>query len=182
MPDHPRARILDAGVHLLHAEGFAALSQPRIARAAGLRQSHLTYYFPTRADLLVALAEHSVDQALAGVARRPSDPLAALLEGARYLPRVRMLVGLASAADQDPALRPALNRLVEHVRAGLGSVLRALGYTASTEQVVALHATLVGLSVLNLGCQNARSDHDLEHALRALLSAWPRNAQGDTAP
>ncbi len=170
----PRSRILEAGVRLLHTNGVGALTQPRIARAAGLRQSHLTYYFPTRAELLLALAEHSVDQVLATAATRRGDPVGALLEGMRYLPRVRMLVGLVTAADRDEALRPALNRLVEHVRQALGGLLRSLGYEGTPEQVLALHATVVGLSVLNLGRQNDHSAADLQRGLETLLAAWPR--------
>ena len=55
-----RQRILDAALGLMAEHGFMEVTQPKIARAAGVRQSHLTYYFPTRADLLKALAVHSL--------------------------------------------------------------------------------------------------------------------------
>ena len=44
--------ILDASVALLKDKGIAALTQPQVAKAAGIKQSHLTYYFPTREDLV----------------------------------------------------------------------------------------------------------------------------------
>ena len=56
-----RARILDAALGLLARGGAAELTQPRVARAAGVRQSHLTYYFPTRDALLQAVADRSID-------------------------------------------------------------------------------------------------------------------------
>ena len=69
-----RTRILDAALGLL-AEG-GELTQPRVSKAAGVRQSHLTYYFPTITDLLQAVARHSFDK-LAGhidsVRRRRQD-------------------------------------------------------------------------------------------------------------
>lgn len=177
-----KEKILNAGMQLLHAEGFTALTQNRIARAAGVSQSHLTYYFPTRAELLVALAEHTVDEALASVAARKGDPLAALLEGVGYLPRVRMLVGLVTAADRDAALRPAFNRLVAHIRESLGGLLQALGYAGSPEQVVALHGAVIGLAVLNLGRQNEESLGDIAAGLETLLHSFPRVAKDRGMP
>ena len=41
----PKNRFFEV-VTLLHEQGLAALTQPRIAKAAGVSQSHLTYYFP----------------------------------------------------------------------------------------------------------------------------------------
>src|SRR5919201_1598046 len=58
-------RILQAALALLAQSGAHELTQPRVARAAGVRQSHLTYYFPTRADLLQAVAHYSIEK-LAG--------------------------------------------------------------------------------------------------------------------
>ncbi|MCB1917202.1 MAG: TetR/AcrR family transcriptional regulator [Rhodocyclaceae bacterium] len=166
-----RLRILEAGTALLTDEGLAALTQPRIARAAGLRQSHITYYFPTRADLLLALAEHTVDQALTGVETRHEEMPGALRDGAAYLPRVRMLASLVLAADRDPALRPVVDRLVAHLRDALGAVLRALGHAGTDAQALTLQATLTGLALLNLGRQNPYSARDIETGLATVLHA-----------
>lgn len=166
-----RDKILQAGTRLLHDDGFGAITQPRIARAAGVSQSHLTYYFPTRADLLLALAEYSVNEALARAIRRPEDPLGTVLEGVRYLPRVRMLLGLVGAADRDPALRPALNRLIAHVRGVLAAILREQGLRGDPEEVQAFHGAIVGLAALNLGRQDADSTREIEAGLQCLLDA-----------
>lgn len=48
--------ILTAGSMLLREKGVTALTQPQVAQAANIKQSHLTYYFPTRASLLLAIA------------------------------------------------------------------------------------------------------------------------------
>ncbi len=141
-----RQRILDAGVRLLHDEGFAALTQPRIARAAGASQSHLTYYFPTRADLLLAIAEHSVDEVLSRLAVGDGDPRATLLDGAR---------------------------LVAHVRTSLSRLLQALGHAGDPQQTAALHGAVIGLALLNLGRQSTESAADVEAGVSALLDAWP---------
>ena len=47
-----RERIIAAAVQLLHEQGINALTQTKVSHLAGVRQSHLTYYFPTRTDLL----------------------------------------------------------------------------------------------------------------------------------
>ena len=62
-----KTRILQAALGVLAEHGAAELTQPKVARAAGVRQSHLTYYFPTRADLLLAVAEHSVGSLMAAL-------------------------------------------------------------------------------------------------------------------
>ena len=56
-----RTSILEAALTLLADHGVSRLTQPGVARAAGIRQSHLTYYFPTRADLLKATALYSIE-------------------------------------------------------------------------------------------------------------------------
>jgi len=47
--------ILDAAWQVMTREGVAALSVREVARAVGLRQQSLTYYFPTKQALLDAL-------------------------------------------------------------------------------------------------------------------------------
>ena len=47
--------ILDAAWEVMSREGVAALSVREVARSVGLRQQSLTYYFPTKQDLLDAL-------------------------------------------------------------------------------------------------------------------------------
>lgn len=170
-----KERVLEAGTALLHREGLKALTQPRIASAAGVSQSHLTYYFRTRNDLLLAIAEHSVEQALAQPLVGPvDDPVQSLAAALGYLPRIRMLLGLAAAADQEEELRGALGKLVCHVRRGVGQLLQRLGYRADHPQVVLFHAAVVGLAVLNLGRQSPESEEDVEVGLRTLLSLLPR--------
>jgi len=169
-----KERLLDAGLTLLHEQGLAALTQPRIAKAAGVSQSHLTYYFPTRDELLLAIAEHSVDQALSRqLGGAGGDPVQALAGAMRFLPRVRMLLGLVSAADQEPALREAVGRLVDHVRQSIALLLTHLDYRLDQTQVLVFHAAVVGLAVMHLGRQSAVSEAELEKGLQQLLALLP---------
>src|SRR4051812_16566791 len=52
---HAEREILDAAWVVMAREGVAALSVREVARSVGLRQQSLTYYFPTKQDLLDAL-------------------------------------------------------------------------------------------------------------------------------
>ena len=62
-----REVIIEAGLKALREHGYAGFTQPRVAAFAGLRQSHLTYYHPTRLDLLGAIGRAAVDRQLAAV-------------------------------------------------------------------------------------------------------------------
>src|SRR3954466_543981 len=48
-------QILDAAWTVMAHEGVAAMSVREVARSVGIRQQSLTYYFPTKQDLLDAL-------------------------------------------------------------------------------------------------------------------------------
>ena len=45
--DDKRQHIVECALAQLREEGFAAFTQSKVAARAGLRQSHLTYYYPT---------------------------------------------------------------------------------------------------------------------------------------
>ena len=62
-----RQDIINASLAVLKASGYAGFTQPRVAAEVGLRQSHLTYYFPTRVDLLAAVARVAIDRQLVAV-------------------------------------------------------------------------------------------------------------------
>jgi AcrR family transcriptional regulator len=60
-----RQDIIEAGLATLREHGYAGFTQPRVATRAGLRQSRLTYYYPTRVDLLAAVGRAAIDGQLA---------------------------------------------------------------------------------------------------------------------
>src|SRR6202795_1544950 len=105
-----RRDILRAGLEVLGERGYSGFTQPRVAAAAGLRQSHLTYYFPTRIDLLMGVARVAIDRQLAAVdgilgvssVRKAATTIANV--AVRH-ENTRVIMALAQAADQEPALR-----------------------------------------------------------------------------
>ena len=63
-----REKILTAANEILLTVGFSALTQLAAAVQAGMRQSHLTYYFPTRHDLQRGTAQFGVEAMFLSIA------------------------------------------------------------------------------------------------------------------
>ena len=172
-----RTRILESALTLLSESGVTELTQPKVSRGAGVTQSHLTYYFPTRADLLLAVARHAVEQVMnrlhqavarggRGTAERGAGVLVSALTDKR---NIRVMLGLVVASDEDRKIKASLRQLVKDVRAVLGQELRAMGAQVDDQAIVALHATAVGLAVLNLARDNEESRRDVETVIRGSL-------------
>ena len=166
-----KSAIISAGLDVLREEGFAGFTQPRIAARAGLRQSHLTYYFPTRVDLLAGVARAAIeiqlariDQMLAGAA---PDLSANMARGMVQHENTRVLMGMAQAADHEPALRELFLELTSGILDRAGSLLETLGIPASQTNRDMIHALSVGLAVIDL----ATARPDGEERTRAVLDA-----------
>ncbi|TMG78909.1 MAG: TetR/AcrR family transcriptional regulator [Betaproteobacteria bacterium] len=137
-----RSRILEAALGLLTRSGAHELTQPRVAKAAGVRQSHLTYYFPGRTDLMQAVARHAIDQlagelAQAGV-HGPARVATGIAAGSSDKHIERVMLGLVAAADRDPAIKRQLR----------------------------LHAVVIGCAVLQLARDNAEARSEAREVLR----------------
>jgi AcrR family transcriptional regulator len=178
-PIHDRkAQIIDAGVAVLREEGFAAFTQPRVAQRAGIRQSHLTYYFATRQELLVAVARHAVEVRLAELDAVLHKPPATLAAAARAIARVvayeennRVLLALAAGADVDREVQRIFGELADGVAQRATRLLVQFGITPSAAAVDLLHALSVGLAVLNLSLGSRRDPRLPEQLLTLALSA-----------
>ena len=115
-----RETLIEAALKLLREQGFAALSQPRIAAEAGVRQSHLTYYFPARADLLLAVADRSCEVLLAPLHERakrgeltPDDIAERLGMAVTDRGMARIFHTLVSMSEEDVSLKRQMSRLQE---------------------------------------------------------------------
>jgi AcrR family transcriptional regulator len=106
-PNDLREHIVDAAIKLLRESGVKKLAQPQVARAAGIPQGHLTYYFPKKADLLVAVARRTI-QVFARELGAERQATALCRFHMKDVGRTRMLIGLLVAADEEPALREVL--------------------------------------------------------------------------
>lgn len=172
-----RGRILDTALALLNQLGYDKLTQPQVARAAGITQGHLTYYFPTRSDLLLAVAEHSLrasmTQFLERSAKAGSNPAAATMTVRQSLldkARTRTILGLVIASDSDREIKKPLREMVKHARGLAAALLEAAGARATPQQAILMHACLVGLSVVTFALDSPKSDRELGEAASRLLA------------
>ncbi|HBK54793.1 MAG TPA: hypothetical protein DDZ76_00685 [Xanthomonadales bacterium] len=182
--DDVRQRLLSAAVAVLREDGFHALTQTRVAERSRLRQSHLTYYFPRRADLLMAVAETVASQMQARVSVQSNgrpldiDGLRAVLHAQladRELPR--LMLALVAAADEDARLGAWLVRFHAGIAAMLAAALARAGVEAPADALAVFQATLVGLRVggLMTGARPAELSSRLDRALDHLLADSSRD-------
>ena len=150
-PGGVRERIVDAALVILRESGLQRLTQVQVAERAGVRQSHLTYYFPTREDLLEAVTARAVQ----GIAHHMAHAVGA--EGSGHGPllarlaaaeadrgHMRMFLGLIVEADGDPALRAMLVDGTHRLEAAIAD---ALGGDDAKERARLVLAALWGLGL-----------------------------------
>ena len=178
-----RKEILEVGLALLREQGLAGLTQPRVAARVGLRQSHLTYYYPTRTDLLAAVARVAMEAQLDSV-RSLFKSISSAEQGAERVAAVivrhentRVLVALNQAADQEPAVRAVFNELLSGFIAEFGNLFPRLKLVPNEAAIDLLHALFVGLSVIDLATARrngkARAKAVLNLAFHMLAGAEP---------
>lgn len=113
------SEIVDCAIEVLAQGGFAHFSVLKVARAYGIRQSHLGYYFPTRDDLVAAMATRLADryqelvepwcrEAMA----RPGNPMAHII--GRRSPEDAELTRLRETTKA--LLLPAFDAALQRVR------------------------------------------------------------------
>lgn len=172
---HVRERILEAALAILAGRGAHELTQPKVARAAGVRQSHLTYYFPTRAELLQAVASHSIDKLARALSEARGATLAeGLAAGAADKRRSRVMLGLVGAADQDPAIKRRLRRFIAELRSRMAPLFAAGGLRADPESIAFFHSVIVGCAVLQLARDNPEARAEAKAVLRMAASFLAR--------
>ncbi|HEX4985069.1 MAG TPA: TetR/AcrR family transcriptional regulator [Burkholderiales bacterium] len=174
-----RQRILDAALALLAEHGFMEVSQPKVAKAAGVRQSHLTYYFPTRSDLLKAVAVYSIESMLGAIAAKAGGgkmtPEAFAQFAAETLAdkrRARVMLGLIVSSDEDPEIKQFLREFVARVRTAMAGIASMLGRGADETHIAALHMLFVGATVLNVARDDANSRRECAEIARLAVDTF----------
>jgi AcrR family transcriptional regulator len=162
-----RERILEAALELLSLSGAHELTQPRVAKAAGVRQSHLTYYFPTRADLLQAVAHYSIEKLLSQLAHaRPGALPVEMATAAADKRRARVMLGLVAAADREAKIKQRLRKFIAEIRKPMAAMLAAGGLMADERSVAFFHSVVIGCSVLQLARDNPAARAEAREVLK----------------
>jgi len=170
-----RGRILEAALGLLAESGAHELTQPRVARAAGVRQSHLTYYFPTRGELLQEVARHSIEKLAGQLARSHASLAEGIAAGAADKRRARVMLGLVTAADRDPAIKRRMRRFVADLRRRMAPLLAAGGLETDPASVAFFHSVIVGCAVLQLARDNTEARREARAVLQKASSCIARS-------
>lgn len=175
-PQNRREQILHAAVGLLTAEGFGALTQARVAELAAVRQSHITYYFPSRNDLLRETAVYGCNALLSaltagvtsGVLNRDTlrHVMTADVHDRRF---ARLMCALIVASDEDARIKPWLASFDEANIGCLRKIFHHVGIPVTLDEVRFFHASHVGAVIIDLGESTPRS---LAHAQRIVGAAF----------
>jgi AcrR family transcriptional regulator len=175
-PAGRREQILHAAVEVLNSEGFGALTQTHVAERAGVRQSHVTYYFPARNDLLRETAAYGFD-AMLGALALGIESGELNYENFREVMNVdihdrrfaRLMSALIVASDEDAQIKPWLANFeaanLEHLKRSF----HKLGLPVTLDEVAFFHATYVGAVILDLG---ESTDESLTRAQRKVMMAF----------
>lgn len=171
-----REKILAAASELLLNDGFHSLTQHAVAARAGVRQSHLTYYFPTRNDLLRATAQYGVETMLDPIADPRFGAQGTLAEFRQLLMPdrsdrqwFRLMTGLMIASDEDHSIREWLREFDARIIDKLANAFAAVGLNVSRDQLHFLHSTFIGALHLDMQEQTEESFARLERTMAMAL-------------
>jgi len=142
-----RQRILDAALKVLKKEGVSGLTQTRVAATAGLRQSHLTYYFPRKTDLLAATLEASHRQAhkpKRGSTESETDPVEAVRALMFDRNKMRFFLSVVAQASDQSEIRATL---AAHARGVAEQLAPIFGRTAEDPDIIAFVDMLRGMGL-----------------------------------
>ena len=174
-------RILDAALQLIQLHGLHAMSQAKVCEMAGVRHSHLTYYFPTRVKLLKGKWSCGAETVLAlldGPEDKRAGSLGALrtaLSGCQQSGLSRMMVAVYVVSDEEPSLRPWMDKFQMNGLQRVKRALEAIGINPPQRAVEAFLACLIGtLSTTTLRPANARAKRSkavIRHAFDQMVAA-----------
>lgn len=176
-----RERILRAALELIGREGIAAVSNRRLAQAAGVSLGSLTYHFPSQATLLreslflyVGEEVTRLEAIAAGLrARRPhpsTEEVAAEVQriAAESADRPEQVAELELhlRASRDPALQDASRRCFAAYEGVAAAALESLGVPDASRHARAVVALMTGMGIQRLGA----GVHDTSGVAQALLT------------
>jgi DNA-binding transcriptional regulator YbjK len=163
-PPDTRERILRATVELIGHEGVSAVTNRRVAGAAGVALGSLTYHFPSQVDLLresllLFVGEEVARQEAIAADLRSRDPSVeqVVVEVERIVQesgdRIQELaeIELHLQAARDPALREASQRCFEAYEGVAAAALETLGVPDPGRHARTIVALMYGMGLRRLG-------------------------------
>lgn len=177
-----RERILESAVSIAQTTGLESMTQARVAREAGVRQSHLTYYFPTRVDLIKAMFEvvreqiveenrKAVEQ-IASSDAKPVDRLRDYLKKELEDPaRARMLLSLFMAAREDEKLMAWLTEFEREMLQPVLELFASAGMALDAKYAELTHLFLSGCATMSVFVNSEAANKAIADGIDALMEA-----------
>lgn len=148
--EQKRELILQTALDIMQTYGVKKFTQPQVAKAAGIRQSLLTYYFPKKIDLIKGLLQGHVKNA---PNKKTSEKQSrdALKQGLNVLSsnrgRMRFFLSLILEAQLEPELKTLVD---EHMTAFDAKIAGYYGREEGDPDVHLFLSTLRGIGMRNL--------------------------------
>lgn len=178
-----RLKIIEATIACLHQYGYQKTSTILVSKAAKVSRGSMLNQFPTKADLMIATAEHIAE-------RRAGAHIAGMDDALDYREKLERLVPilwdemkdpsgvarielmLASRSDPDLAQRfDPLNELLETShRKVVWALFKALGMESRSQSDAAVHLYAAALRGLSIDLLFRGRDQTIENAVLLLRS------------
>lgn len=184
-----RAKIMEAAVRCLAEFGYAATSTPLVAKLAKVSRGSLLHQFPTKIDLMLAVAEYASQARGAKVrehlAPYPDSPKR-FVQGvdavwaSLHTPAAIALMEVTIAARSDPELAERYPQFAHDLEAGLHRArMRMADYLGAPQRLeeveAGAHLTRVALNGLAMDSVFiGRTSPDADKVLRLLKSIRER--------
>lgn len=156
--------ILESAMQVLIDEGFAAMTQTRVAKVAGIGQGLLTYHFPKRNDLLKAVVEESKRKISKTMMQVPQHGLTIdsftdiCFKLSIDKSFIALMLALTSAAIDDASLRDWFTETDKQSRDNLIEVLTQNGYQVEEQSAHLFRASLIGSAFIHVQKGNTQSE------------------------
>jgi AcrR family transcriptional regulator len=150
-----REEILEIALEIVQKQGLKALTQTQVAAIAGLRQSHVTYYFPKKTDLLLAVLDASHEASNKknhGFSKKkaltPEDEAIELIESLMLNPKkMGFFIGLIAESSDERELR---SLLASHAKGFVAHICKLFGRKEGDQVVQDFIDQVRGIGLRNL--------------------------------
>lgn len=176
-PAHGEGRdaILQAAVQVVARKGLRGLTYRAVAGEAGVSHALVTYFFPTRTQLIEAVMTTAASRTAGTTLDATRNPtldairfgLPASIEATMDFQAFQYELTLEACRQEE--LRPQAIELIETNIAIVGQYLEALGIDATPGYVRLVYAALDGLVLQQLVYGNREATHDAVLELTRIL-------------
>jgi AcrR family transcriptional regulator len=178
--------IVKAALELAKTTSLTQVSQAKIAKQAGVTQSHLTYYFPKRSDLikaaLIKMQEElfNTDELLSRLGETSLTPHTLkrlILNEVGNTSRSWLIISALLASHEDEELQRWFEQFEESLYNNFTLIIEKAGLKPLPEEISVLHMCIVGCNMLSVHPNSGDRLVQVQSALDKLFDALITKAQ-----